>query len=96
MHRDAGRASPVPSYPDPFNAETMIRYGIPKGGAVRLSIFAPTGHIRTLVDGEHLAGTYSVTWDGRDDIGRDVASGVYLCRMETEEYRAVRKLVLIR
>lgn len=42
------------------------------------------------------AGSYSVVWDGRDDAGRDVASGVYLCRMVVGDFSAVRKLVLVR
>ena len=85
------------NYPNPFNPETTIRYDLPEAEMVRLFLYNLTGQrVRTLVDGERPAGTYSATWDGTDDTGRDVASGVYLCRMETEEYRAVRKLVLIR
>ena len=85
------------NHPNPFNPETTISYDIVKTGTVRLSIYALTGQlVRTLVDGERPAGSYFVTWDGTDDTGQGVASGVYLCRMETEEYRAVRKLVLIR
>jgi len=85
------------NYPNPFNPETTIRYDLPNAGTVRLSLYNLTGQlVRTLVDREHPAGNYSVLWDGTDNIGRDVASGVYLCRMETEEYHAVRKLVLVR
>ena len=84
------------NYPNPFNPETAITYDIAKAGIVRLSVYTLTGqHIRTLVDGERTAGTYSVTWDGRDGAGRDVASGVYLCRMEVDDYLAVRKMVLM-
>jgi len=64
---------------------------------VYLSIYALTGqHIRRLVDGEHAPGTYAVTWDGKDDAGRAVASGVYLCRMTAGELSGVRKMLLIR
>ena len=85
------------NYPNPFNPETTIRYDVAKTGTVRLSMYALTGQlVRTLMDGGRAAGSYSVTWDGTDDAGRDVASGVYLCRMEGGEYRAVRKLVLVR
>ena len=85
------------NYPNPFNPETTITYDVAKTGAVRLSVYALTGQlVRTLVDGERLAGTYSVTWDGTDDTGQAVASGVYLCRMIAGDYRAVRKLVLVR
>ena len=85
------------NYPNPFNPETTISYDVVKTGAVRLSVYALTGQlVRTLVDGERPAGSYSVTWDGRDDASRDVASGLYLCRMEAGEYRAARKLLLVR
>ena len=83
--------------PNPFNAETTICYEVAEPGAVRLCIYTLTGqHLRTLVAGERAAGRYSVTWDGMDDVGRDVASGVYLCRMEAGDYRASRKLVLMK
>ena len=83
--------------PNPFNPQTTITYDVAKSGTVRLSVYALTGqHIRTLVDGERAAGRYSVVWDGTDDGGQDVASGVYLCRMKAGGYRAVRKLVLVR
>ena len=85
------------NYPNPFNPETTIRYDVAKTGAVRLSVYALTGQlVRTLVDGGRPAGSYSVTWDGRDDASRNVASGVYLCRMEAGEYGAVRKLLLMK
>ena len=48
------------------------------------------------MDGERSAGSYSVVWDGRDDAGRDVASGAYLCRMEVGDYRVVWKMLLVR
>ena len=86
------------NYPNPFNSETLIPYDVAKAGAVRLRVYASTGQkVRTLVDGEsRSAGSYSVLWDGRDDAGRDVASGVYLCRMEGGEYRGVRRMLLVR
>ena len=69
----------------------------PESRSIRLSLYNVSGQrIRTLVDGERPAGSYSVTWDGRDDAGRDAGSGVYLCRMEVGDYCAVRKLALVR
>ena len=83
--------------PNPFNPETSIGYDIAKAGTVRLTVHALTGQqIRTLVDAERPAGSYQVTWDGADHVGREVASGVYLCRMQVGDYRAVRKMLLIR
>ena len=85
------------NYPNPFNPETTISYDVVKTSTVRLSVYALTGQlVRTLVDGERPAGRYSVVWDGKDDAGRDAASGVYLCRMVAGEYSAVRKLLLMK
>ena len=85
------------NYPNPFNPETTIRYDLPEEGTIRLFLYNLSGQkIRTLVEGERPAGTYSVTWDGRDDAGRDVASGVYLCRMESGGLSTVRKMLLVR
>ena len=85
------------NHPNPFNPETTLSCDIMKTGIVRLSIYTPTGQIvRRLVDGERAPGSYAITWDGRDEAGRDVASGIYLCRMVAGNYSAVRKMVLAR
>jgi len=85
------------NHPNPFNPQTTITYDVAKTSTVRLHIYAITGQrIRTLMDGEQSAGSYLLMWDGRDDTGQDVASGVYLCRMIAGDYRAVRKMILVR
>jgi len=85
------------NHPNPFNSATTIRCDLPQAGAVQLSLYNPAGQrIRTLVDERCAAGSYSVIWDGTDDTGHDVASGVYLCRMEAGGHIAMRRLVLIR
>ena len=85
------------NYPNPFNPETTIQYHLPGAGTVRLLLYNLSGQlVRTLMDGERPAGSYSVMWDGTDDAGRDVASGVYVCRMTAGEYRSVRKMLLTR
>ena len=86
-----------PNYPNPFNAETTIRYDLPEAGVVRLFVHNLAGqHVRTLVDGGRAAGRYSARWEGRDDAGQKMASGVYVCRMEAGGFSAVRKLMLVR
>jgi hypothetical protein len=85
--------------PNPFNPTTTIRYAIPSGveGGMRLRIFDVTGQlVRTLVEDPATAGQHEVVWDGRDQAGRSVASGVYLYRMETGEFAAVRRMLLVR
>jgi hypothetical protein len=85
------------NYPNPFNPETTIRYQIHKPGTVKLEIYNLLGQIvRTLVDQSQNAGEHLASWDGRDDAGREVSSGVYLYRLKSGDLLATRKLALIR
>ncbi len=87
-----------PCAPNPFNPATTIRYDVPTGGAkVSIAIFDVTGRrVRTLVDGPQPAGQRLVTWDGRDQGGRGVASGVYFYRMSAGAFTQTRKMVLLK
>lgn len=72
-------------YPNPFNASATIRYDLPSAGRVRLSIYNVTGQwIRMLVDEMKPAGSYRVIWDAKDEAGREMSSGMYLCRLENQ------------
>jgi hypothetical protein len=102
---DMAEAAAVPvgyvlseNYPNPFNVRTVIRYALAEAGTARLCVYDVHGQIvRTLVDGQRSAGTDSATWDGRDATGREVASGVYLYRLEVEGQRVqTRRMVLLR
>ena len=85
------------NYPNPFNPETSIRYWLPEGGRVHLRIFNVTGQtVRGLVDENQPAGTYAVRWDGRDDRGLPVASGVYFCHLQTGRFSKSCKMTLMR
>ena len=86
-----------PNYPNPFNPATTLRYALPADAQVTVAIYNAMGQrIRTLVEGEQAAGHHRVVWDGRDDAGQAVASGLYLCRLVSGEFSAVRKLMLVR
>ena len=83
--------------PNPFNAETLIRFTVDGMYRIHLAVYNLSGQrVATLLDGYVPRGTHSVVWDGRDDAGRELGSGVYLCRLETRGHSTVRKLVLIR
>jgi len=83
-----------PNHPNPFNPLTSIRYDLPQAGAVFLGIYNIKGElVRTLVDEQKAAGSYSVSWDATDDIGRKAASGVYLYRLQSSSNTATRKLL---
>ena len=76
----------------------MLSFDLPREGIVHLRIFNIAGrHVRTLVNGATMpAGTRSVFWDGRDDMQRRVASGVYVVRLESLGDRQVQRVVLVR
>ena len=81
-----------PNVPNPFNAETWIRYGVGERGMVRLVVYNALGQrVRGLVEGLREVG-----WDGRDGGGQAVGSGVYFCRMESEGRERMRSMVLLR
>jgi enterochelin esterase family protein len=85
------------NYPNPFNPETKIRFALAEAGAVSVKIFAINGEeVRMLVRGQYQAGIYSVTWDGRDNNGQAVASGVYLYQLRAGGFTQVRKMSLLR
>jgi hypothetical protein len=72
------------NHPNPFNPSTTIPFTIPGPGLVDLSVYSITGQkVATLVSGYRSAGAHSVVWNGRDDSGRAVSSGVYLSRLES-------------
>jgi hypothetical protein len=85
------------NYPNPFNPSTKFDMALPVKSHVAIDIFNVLGQkIKTLVDEEYPAGYYTVDWDGTTDAGRAAASGIYFYRMETENYSATKKLMLLK
>lgn len=85
------------NYPNPFNGTTTIHYSIGEPCRVELGIYDPAGRaIRVLERTDRAAGRYSVLWSGKDDAGRDVASGVYFCRIKAGKYHETRKVLYLR
>ncbi len=85
------------NYPNPFNPETEIRYELPQNVRVKLVIYDLLGaRVRTLVDAFEAAGPKQVKWDGANDAGKRVASGIYLYRLEAGNFKSVRKLTLMK
>jgi len=85
------------SYPNPFNAETVIRFSLATPGEARLELFDMLGQrVRTLVESELPAGPAATRWDGTDTGGHPVASGVYFYRLNAGERVATKKLLLLR
>ncbi|NIR47172.1 T9SS type A sorting domain-containing protein, partial [candidate division KSB1 bacterium] len=85
------------NYPNPVNPETTIRFDLPESGHVRLSIYNMLGQkIRTLLNEIRSAGQYSIRWDGKNDFGSEVSSGVYIVRMTVGEIVKSRKLLKLK
>ncbi len=105
VEQTAGEIALVPeqfalmqNYPNPFNPETAIRYNLPKSATVSLIVFDQLGRrIRGLINGEQqTAGYFTEIWDGRDDLGNAVASGVYFYRLITPEGAISKKMILLK
>lgn len=87
----------LPNYPNPFRARTTLEFTLPKRRDVRLVVYDVLGRrVRTLVDRSYDAGRHTARWDGRNDTGQAVASGIYLGRLEVGDQRHVQRLVLVR
>ncbi len=89
----------LPNYPNPFNADTNIKYILVNDQLQRtqLTVFDLSGnHIRTLIDKKQLAGVHSVTWDGKDDAGVPVASGFYFYKITSGSFNTTRKMLLLK
>ena len=85
------------NYPNPFNPQTNIRYTLPKQGWVHIEIFNSLGErIRTLVERTQARGEHSIGWDGTDEKGNSVPSGVYFCRLRMDDFVKTDKMVLLK
>jgi hypothetical protein len=85
------------SHPNPFNPSTQIRFDLHTDASVALEVYDLRGRrIRTLVRGALVAGVHEVTWNGRDEHGATVGSGVYVCRLRAGDYEGFIKLALLK
>ena len=85
------------NYPNPFNAATIIRFRLGTETEVTINIFDAAGRsVRRLAAGRFGPGAFELTWDGRDDGGHLVSSGVYFYRLRAPGHRATRSMVLLR
>ena len=85
------------NYPNPFNPSTEIKYGISQNSSVELAIFNILGQrIKTLVNKDQQPGFYVVRWNGEDEIGSFVSSGVYFMLLRAEGETVIRKLLLLK
>jgi hypothetical protein len=85
------------NYPNPFNAGTVIEFSVPSAQKVEIKIYNILGQtVRTLANREYTAGTHRVAWNGRNDEGDPLASGVYLYRVVAETLAQTKKMLLLK
>jgi hypothetical protein len=83
--------------PNPFGQATSIAFRLARAGTVHLTVYDASGRrVTSLIDGALPGGTYNQRWDGRDASGRDVSSGIYYYRLESENASETRKMTLLR
>ena len=87
----------LPNMPNPFNPATTIRFTVPAQASVSLTVFDEAGQrIRTLLQKTLPAGVHSFKWDGRDERGHNVGSGVYIARLTGPGFQLSRKMTLLK
>ncbi len=84
-------------HPNPFNPRTTVSFDLAREGSARVAVYDAAGRlVRTLVSETRPAGRYEITWDGHDDAGQQVASGVYIVRLEAANASDQRKITLVK
>jgi len=87
------------NYPNPFNPTTTIRYDLPEASEIKLTVYNVSDQeIKTLATGKVDAGSHSIVWDGQDNAGNAVPSGVYFYKLsvESQQWQRMKKMVLIK
>lgn len=85
------------NYPNPFNPETQISYKLSTGGFISLSVYDLLGReIKTLVSKDQPAGSYTVNWNGKNEFGNSVPSGVYMYSLKTGNFYESKKMILMK
>jgi hypothetical protein len=83
--------------PNPFNPETKISYYLPRACQAKLTIYNVLGQrVKTLFDGHQEAGMQNLTWNGRDDDGNQLSSGIYFYRLQADDFIQTRKMSLVK
>ena len=104
LNREEVKSSSVPgdfslsqNFPNPFNPQTSIRYALPQDANVKLVIYNVLGQrVKTLADGHETAGYNTVWWDGKDENGDQVASGIYFYRLQAGKFSVIKKMMLMK
>ena len=93
----AFRDALIQNYPNPFNPTTTIVFSLAENNHVALAVYDVHGAVvRRLINEQRIAGNYRVVWDGRNDAGTSVSSGVYFYRLTAGRFHSTKKMVLLK
>ena len=85
------------NYPNPFNPATEFRFDLPRASHVTIEVFNILGQkVKTLVDERRAVGSHVVDWDGKDERGADISSGIYFYKMVADDFSDIKKMVLLK
>ncbi|MDW7680481.1 MAG: LamG-like jellyroll fold domain-containing protein, partial [bacterium] len=85
------------NYPNPFNPTTNINYKLPQNSKVELAVYNMLGkQVRVLIDRNQNAGSHKITWDGKDNYGNNLTSGIYFYRLKTDKFNCTRKMIFMK
>ena len=85
------------NYPNPFNPKTEIKFDVPEAGFITLTVHNMLGQkVKTLKSEQFKAGYYAVTWDGTNDIGSLLSSGMYFYSIQTADYQSTKKMLFLK
>jgi len=85
------------SYPNPFNPETIISFQLPENSDVELGIYNLKGQkVKQLVSEQLTAGKHFIVWDGKDNYGKSVSSGIYFYKLKTDNFEKTKKMILMK
>ena len=85
------------NYPNPFNPETTIKLDLPGSGKITLKVYNTKGQlVKTLIDNYNIAGIFTVVWNGTNNVGAQVSSGIYFYKLEASGYTEVKKMILMK
>ena len=84
------------NYPNPFNPSTKIKYTIGEPSNVRILVYDSLGrNVKTLIDKYQSSGNYEITWNGSDDLNRNVSSGIYFYQLSCNSFIETKKMILL-
>ena len=85
------------NYPNPFNSSTTLRYDLPEDALVNITIYDIMGRIvRTLINNQQNAGFKSIQWNATNNVGTSLSAGLYLYKIQADNFAQTRKMVLLK